>query len=323
MIELRKDYILDRWSYIALDRGKRPNETQLKSAPSTGAVCFFCPGSEHETPPEIGRIADGDEWKVRWFANKFAAVDPGLRPELKEELELMPENIFLQKAEAFGYHEVIAETPHHDKQLSDLSLEELLDVLRVYKLRTEELLARDGVNYVQIFKNSGAAAGTSLEHSHSQIIAGSLVPKNVLEKLAALKHFPDCPYCQILSAEEKSERHIFSNQSFVSFTTFAPRFNYEAVILPRRHVGSILELSDTELADFAEVLHKLLYRLGRINAPYNYYLHYAPAGEDLHMHMELTPRMNTWAGFELATGSYVISTSPEEAAAFYREEAID
>jgi UDPglucose--hexose-1-phosphate uridylyltransferase len=313
MIELRKDYILDRWSYIALGRGKRPNETVMNEVPEKSGGCFFCPGNEHETPPEIGRLSDGDKWKLRWFPNKFAVVDPSLRKDASDDGGLFV------KAEAFGFHEVIAETPHHDKQLADLPAAEVLDVLRVYKERTADLMSREGVNYVQIFKNSGAPAGTSLEHSHSQIIAGAIVPKNVMEKLEAVRNEPACPYCRVLAEEEKGERHIFSNGSFVSFATFAPRFNYEVMVLPRRHIGSIVELTDKELFDFAEVLQNILSKLGRKNAPYNYYLHYAPEGENLHMHMEITPRLNIWAGFELATGSYVITTSPEEAAGFYRE----
>lgn len=313
MIELRKDYVLDRWSYIALGRGKRPQETELNSGNADASTCYFCPGNENLTPPEIGRIADGDAWSVRWFANKFPAVDPELARGFDDS------NGFCVKGQGFGYHEVIVETPDHTKQLANLSQGEIKNVLKTYAGRMADLSRRDGVRYVQIFKNSGAQAGTSIAHSHSQIIAGSLVPRSVLEKIEAAKRFDACPYCDVIKEEEKSERLICKNENFIAFASFAPRFNYEVMIFPKKHIGNITEVGEGEFDDFAEVMQKVLSKLGGINAPYNMYLHYAPEGEDLHFHIEITPRINTWAGFELATESFVITTSPEEAAAFYRE----
>jgi len=312
MIELRKDYILDRWSYIALGRGKRPQETEADACSTANAVCYFCPGNENMTPPEIGRVVDGEEWKVRWFANKFPAVEPELHKEIEP-------GGFYTKGEGFGFHEVIAETPDHTRQLANLSREELKDVLKIYAQRMAELSQKDGVKYVQIFKNSGAEGGCSIAHSHSQIIAGNLVPRYVKEKMEAVKKYEKCPYCEIIEKEEKSERFVFANENFLAFTTFAPRFNYEVMIFPKKHYRNITEIGEKEFEDLAEAFEKILSKLAKIGAPYNFYLHVAPAGEDLHFHFEITPRMNTWAGFELATESYVITTSPEEAAAFYRE----
>lgn len=313
MIELRKDYVLERWSYIALGRGKRPQETELKDTSADVATCYFCPGNESLTPPEIGRIAEGENWKVRWFPNKFPAVDSDTKGEI-----MISDRLFM-KGETFGYHEVIAETPDHNRQLADLSKEEICSVLKVYAQRMAELSQKEGINYVQIFKNNGAEAGTSIAHSHSQIIANSLIPRYVQEKLDAVKEFSWCPYCEVAKREEASERLICSNESFVAFATFAPRFNFEVMILPKKHYKNITEINDTEFAHLAEVFQKVLFKLGKVKAPYNFYLHYAPKGEDLHFHFEITPRLNTWAGFELATESFVITTSPEEAAAFYKE----
>lgn len=315
MIELRKDYILERWSYIALGRGKRPQEAEARSSNSTNNICYFCPGNENLTPPEIGRIEDGKGgWKIRWFPNKFPAVEPGLDPFVNISDELF------MKGEGNGYHEVIAETPDHNRQLADLSKEEICGILKVYAQRMTDLSQKEGVNYVQIFKNSGTSAGTSIAHSHTQIIAGPLIPRAVQEKVDEIKkYFKYCPYCEIARREEKSERLILSNESFVAFTTFAPRFNYEVMILPKKHYKNITEINKEEFGHMAEAFQKILSKLGKINAPYNFYLHYAPRNEDLHFHFTITPRINTWAGFELATDSFVITTSPEEAAKFYRE----
>jgi UDPglucose--hexose-1-phosphate uridylyltransferase len=313
MIELRKDYVLDRWSYIAAGRGKRPNEMAGTTSGTDSSGCYFCPGNEHLTPPEIGRVADGESWRLRWFPNKFPAVEPVFSGTLSHD---RPFHIL---REGSGYHEVIAETPDHGKQLAGLGKEEIGLLLRTYRDRIAALSRQEGIRYVQVFKNSGAQAGTSIAHSHSQIIAGTLIPPRVQEKLAAAKGYDKCPYCDIVKEEEKSERLICSNAGFVAFTTFAPRFNFEAMIFPKRHYCSLEELEEEAFDELAEVFQKVLAPLGKANAPYNFYLHYAPQGEDLHFHFEITPRLNTWAGFELATGSCVITASPEEAAAFYRE----
>lgn len=313
MIELRKDYILDRWSYIASGREKRPK--QFKKNDESGkqdAICYFCPGNEHLTPPEIGRVGQKDKWQIRWFPNKFPFLDKGLENRIENS------GIFYKKGSAFGYHEVIAETPRHDKQLADLKIEDISELLKVYSLRIRELSKRSGIKYVQIFKNSGEEAGTSLVHSHTQAAAMSIIPRMVKEETDAFRKYKNCPYCAIIKLEEKSERFIFSNENFLAFSPFAPRFNYEAWIFPRKHLKNITELEEKEFFDLAEAFKKVLSKLGEFNMPYNFYLHYSPAGKNLHFHFEILPRVNRWAGFELAADSYVITVSPEEAAKFYR-----
>lgn len=332
MIQLRKDYLLNRWSYIAVERGERPQQIEKNKTGSKKNdkenVCYFCPGNENLTPPEIGRISKKnkkDEWQVRWFPNKFPAVDKNLKKEIAIK------NKFYTNGEAFGYHEIIAETPDHEKQLADLSVEEMEEVLKVYALRMADLSAREGIKYVQIFKNSGAEGGASLSHSHSQLIATNIIPSLVQEKIDAVKKYKSCPYCDIIKKEEKSERFIYANQDFVCFAPYAPRFNYEAWIFPRKHYRNITELKKNEFKNLAEVFQIILSKLGGINAPYNFYLHYAPTekvsspsggvrgNKDLHFHFVIAPRMNIWAGFELSTDAFVIKTSPENAAKFYRE----
>jgi len=265
------------------------------------------------TPPEIGRIGNRTKWDVRWFPNKFPAVD-----ENGSGRVLVSEKYYFKK-ESFGYHEVIAETSDHSRQLADLSIDEIKKVLSVYSIRMNKLLMDDRVKYIQIFKNSGVEAGTSLEHSHSQIITVNVLPKLIKEKVEALKAYDRCPYCDIVKKEEKSRRFIYSNGDFTAFAPYAPRFNYEVWIFPRKHYRNITELCDEEFKSLALVFKVVLSKLGRVNAPYNFYLHYSPKGEDLHFCFEITPRMNLWAGFELATSSYIVTTSPEDAAKFYRE----
>ncbi|MFZ2970159.1 MAG: HIT domain-containing protein, partial [Minisyncoccia bacterium] len=144
-------------------------------------------------------------------------------------------------------------------------------------------------------------------------------PRLIKDKIQAVKQYDKCPYCDIILKEEKSERFIYSNDDFIVFSPFAPRFNYEAWVFPRKHYLNMENLSENEFRNLSESIKIILSKLGAINAPYNFHLNLSPKNEDLHFHFEITPRMNKWAGFELATDSYVITTSPENSAKFYKE----
>lgn len=313
-MELRKDYILDRYVLISDERGKRPFEFKKEEIKEEGKVCFFCPGNEDLTPPEIGRIGTKEKWQIRWFPNKFAAVKPYGNAVIRTD------NRYFTFSDAYGYHEVIAETDDHEKQLSDLNVQEIKDVLNVYARRIEDLSRKDNISYVSVFKNHGKDAGTSLVHSHTQLIAYNKIPSLVKEKIAAIKKYDYCPYCEILNIEKGSYRRCFENKNFAAFTPYAPRFHYEIWIFPKDHIKNITEMNDEKLFDLAEILKKILEKLKTINVSYNMELFYSPKNENLHFHIEISPRIAIWGGFELLTGDTINSVSPEEAARFYRGE---
>jgi len=309
---LRKDYILERWVYYAAERKNRRMEFKKEDEVVNNKICFFCPGNEHLTPPEIGRVEYKNTWKIRWFPNKFPAV------ELKGNAKLKAKNKFLKEGSTYGAHEVIAETNDHKKQLWDLSINEIKEILDVYKLRIIELSKIKGIKYVTIFKNHGSAAGTSLVHSHTQVAALSVLPEEVMNEINASKKYKKCPYCNVIKLEAKSKRKIAENKNIVAFAPFASRFNYEAWIFPKRHIKNITDMYDNELYDIATALKKILLKLKKLNASYNFYFHYAPAGNDLHLHIEIAPRLAKFGGFEYSTGAIINSVMPEDATKFYR-----
>ena len=311
MGELRKDYILDRWVIISPKRSARPHELSRSAAVEEGK-CLFCPGNESSTPSEIGRVPGNGGWQLRWFENKFPAVKAEGSHKIKTE------GRFYTSGNAFGYHEVIVETPRHDKQLAELPVEDIEKVLNVYARRIVELESKPNIAYVNVFKNSGYLGGTSIVHSHSQVIATTVVPPDVRNKLSAMLSFISCPYCAIIPSEKKSERFCFENDAFVAFTPYASRFNYEVWIFPKMHSARFEELDFSKLA---EVLSKVLRRVHELNIDYDMFVHYAPKESDLfHVHLEICPRRAIWAGFELESGIIINSVSPEDAAKFYRGE---
>jgi len=306
---IRKDYILERWVYYAAERKNRRMEFKKEDEIISNKICFFCPGNEHLTPKEIGRVEHKNTWKIRWFQNKFPAV------ELKGNAQIKTKKKFLREGKAYGMHEVIAETRNHKKQLADLSIGYIKELFEVYALRIKALSKLKNIKYV---KNQGPSAGTSLVHAHTQVAALSIAPKEVMDEANAAKKFKKCPYCGILKLESKSSRKIIDNKNVIAFTPYASRFNYEAWIFPKRHIKNITDMSDDELYDIAAALKKILVKLKNINASYNFFLHYAPQGYDLHFHIEITPRFSKWGGFEYSTGAIINSVMPEDAAKFYR-----
>jgi len=316
MIELRKDYLLDRWVIISEIRSQRPRQfAELKS--ESISTCFFCPGNESLTPDEKYSVKDElGRWRIRVFENKYPAVslDCG-RNDCSAKIKTADD--YFTYADALGVHEIIVETNDHNKQLWDLSRDELSEVFRVYNNRITTLSSINGIKYVSVFKNSGKDAGTSIVHSHSQIIATMFIPPLIREKLKAIKERNFCPYCEILNIERKSLRRCFENDSFVAFTPYASRFHYEIWVMPKEHINSMSLFTEKHYSDLSEIMLMILARLKSINAPYNFFLHYNE-DKDFHFMIEVTPRLATWAGYEESTGIIINSVSPESAAGFYR-----
>ncbi|MBI2541868.1 DUF4921 family protein [Candidatus Woesearchaeota archaeon] len=309
---IRKDYILDRWVYYAVSRKKRPQEFKKIVVKEDGKGCFFCPSNEHLTPKEIGRVEYKGSWKIRWFLNKFPAVEKKGKPAAKSKK-------YLLEGSSYGIHEVIVETPHHKSQLADLPAAQIRELLEVCKFRISCLGKLKGIRYVDVFKNHGKDAGTSLFHSHTQVMALPHIPSLVMEKANAAKKYRNCPYCEIIKIEARSKRKIFETKNAIAFAPFASRFNYEAWIFVKSHKRTMEELEESELTDIAAALKKVISKLKKSDISYNFYIHYSPAKENLHFHIEVTPRLATWGGFEISTNAVINSVMPEDAARFYRK----
>lgn len=313
MAELRKDYILDRYVIIAKERGKRPEQFSKEKKAHNIKIDFFAPGNEHLTPPEIGRKENENGWYIRWFENKFPAVNK------KGKIDVKIDNQFFGYADAVGRHEVIVESPKLEDELADLSLNHIKEILAVFRERIINLSRLSKVRYVSVFKNHLAPAGTSIAHTHSQVIAYNIIPTFVMEEVNACKKYVIDPYEKILEIENKSLRKVFENKTFITFCPYASRFPMQVRIMPKRYVKRMEEFNDLDLVDLAESIKKVLVKLKTINAPYNMYIHYAPDGMNMRFHVDICPRLSTWAGFEIATETIVNVISPEDAAEFYRK----
>jgi len=329
MSELRRDPIIGRWVIISAERGKRPSDFAREAETPPGKGCPFCPGNEKLTPPEIlaygepGRTRDSKGWWLRVIPNKYPAL------AVEGSLSRQGEGMY-DKMNGIGAHEVIIETPDHSCEIPDMSDKQVEDVLWAYRDRIMDLKRDIRLEYILIFKNRGAAAGASLSHPHSQLIATPVVPKRVREEVNGAKNYYEykerCGYCDIIKQElSTGQRVVAENENFIAVCPFASRFPFEVWVLPKAHESDFEDIQKYETVNLASLLKNVTGKMNRVldTPPYNYLIHNSPLKEPrlphYHWHIEIMPKLTRIAGFEWGSGFYINPVSPEEAAQFLRE----
>lgn len=333
MPELRRDPVTGRWVVIATERARRPESFSqaVREAVPPAAACPFDEGNEHLTPPEVfairrpGSQPDGPGWSVRVVPNLYpsftmAATAAMVAAGPAELYEVQP---------ATGAHEVIISSPDHWRSTAQLPLEQVERMVRAWVMRMRTHAGNPRVAYVQLIYNHGRSAGASLEHPHAQLFALPFIPPVLLEELGGAEQFHRqhgrCVFCAMVEAELASdERMVFAGDRFVAVAPFASRVPFETWILPRYHSCRFEELAAAEISDFAGMLQQVTAALHRKlnDPPYNFFIHTAPCRSPelphYHWHLELLPRLTTWAGLEYGTGVIVNTMAPEAAAVFLR-----
>lgn len=335
MPQLRKDPVTHEWVIIATERSKRPNDftnpnEDVCQKPSHSEKCPFCTGNESMTPPEVlayrdpGSRPDTEGWWVRVVSNKFPAL------AIEGELDRQGVGMY-DYMNGIGAHEVIVETPEHNRCIATISTDQATEVFWAARQRLIDLSRDQRFKYVLLFRNHGKVAGASLEHPHSQLVALPMVPKDISEEMRGVQRFYEyherCIYCDMIRQEVNFGRRIIEeNDAFIAFEPFAPKFPFETWVMPRAHRASLTEETTSDVAKLADIIQKALRRIARcLNyPPYNYTLHTAPVNLErephpyFHYHLEIMPRLTIAAGFEMGTGVYINVTAPEEAAEHLR-----
>jgi len=331
MSEFRLDIVSDRWVIVAPERAARPTDFPVEKRRARDGFCPFCEGNEDKTPPELfafrepGTEPDMPGWRVRVVPNRFPAVRPDVPAASREE------GLFRSIAGA-GIHEVIIETPRHALSTNEMDAAGLAEALLACRLRMAAAAANDRrLAYAALFKNAGAAAGASLGHMHSQLIASPVVPHAVLTEIEGVRRYRAeedmCVFCKTAEEEGRiGDRVVAESNLFLAVAPYASRFPFETWILPRRHAARFEEEDDETLGDLAQVMYTVLGRLDTVLGlpAYNTVLHTAPFAmrdpDDYHWHIEIIPRMTGVAGYEWGTGVHINPVPPESAAEALRGE---
>lgn len=306
MSELRWNPITREWVIMATKRQKRP------VMPSSG--CPFDPGSE-EVP---------EDYDLLVLPNRF--------PSLQLDAPDVGSAGFYKSASGKGVCEVILYSSDHEGVLADYPEDHLVRLIDIWKDRYEVVGAEDAVDYVFIFENRGKEIGVTLQHPHGQLYGYPFIPPFIERRLEGARTYyeeeNDCLFCETIKHELESEnRLVHINDGFIAFVPYWSKWSYEINILPRRHMGSLIEIKDYEKPLLAEILKTILQKYDKLfgfNLPFIMVLHQNPTdgGEYPHHHfaIEFYPphrsmdKLKYLAGSETGAGAHINVTSPEDAA---------
>lgn len=312
---LHHDPLSARTVIVAPQRADRPQEV-------AGAAirCPFCAGNESLTPPDLLRCpaSPADPWRARIVPNKFPAV---VAADSQAPPAGWPEPTGDWQRPARGVHDVVIESPEHVASVLAIEPAAWGDVWDLCRRRLEELSLRGEIAWSTVFKNSGGPAGASLEHVHSQIMALDFVPPTLRAELAASAVAGD-PFGDLLRAAEADDRVVDGAGDLLAIVPPAPRQPFETWILPRGPEPHFHATSRARVDALAALTWSLVRRLESLvpRLAYNWWLHqapqppYAPAPSSWHWHLEVLPRINGLAGFELGAGCHITTMAPREAA---------
>ena len=324
--EFRQDLVSGSWVLFSAKRAQKPHP--IKTVVPIVTAKDSCPFEDFEKSGNevIWHYPDDQTFALSLIKNKFPAVTYGLCTPVRQT---GPFNIH----DAVGQHEIFV-LKDHDKQLADLSLEELTQLVRAYKKRKKEIVETDNcAKYVLIFHNSGFDAGASIYHPHSQLLTTPILPPDVSRSFYGAQRFfqehGKRVYDVLIDWEkEQGTRIIHETEHFLAFCPFVSQSPYEVRIFSKEshaHFEHMPIEYDMEFATiFSTVLRKI--KLALNNPAYNLFFHSAPSESqlgDLHefynWHAEILPRISTHAGFEEATGVMINSIDPDAAAKLLKE----
>ena len=336
---------------VATARSMRPKQAEQAAPRDTRNhvdTCPFCTGNEHMTPPQISAYPDDKNWEIRIVENLY--------PVLGDDQRSSDFSFGLQQTiDGYGRHEVIIDHDHHGIGVHEMTAEHLAMLFGAYRDRIVQLYESDDrLRYVLVFKNFGPAAGGSIPHTHSQIIATPVIPENVQSEMTHSRGYHEkhnrCIFCSLIDEALTFEATIYDRESgevhrrmdvgqyviektkhFIAIKPFASRYEWEVHIFPLDHEADFQNITDEQLNDLGYLLKHTMGRLDAVlgGVQYNYFMHSLPRGVDetmkqsYHWHLEICPRTSIPTGFELGSGLFVNTVSPEEAARQLREAHIE
>ena len=297
--QIRKHYYLDQYVVIAPKRTHSLHHEEFTKVGGLRNPPLEDEPSVYEIPDETGK------WAVKVISNIYPAFSS-------------------DNEKAYGAQEVVlvAREPS-DTPIGRQPLDQIERVLMAYQHRIAALRGMKYINYVSVFHNQGLEAGASVKQTHSQIIATQMIPPTLrrhAQDFSQLRQrFGVSPMSRAMIWErELQTRVIYSDRYMSAVCPYASLYPFEVWIVPKAQVKSIRELGRNQLRSLAIALKVVVLGLETEQISYNYHLVEDIKGMDNHFYIQLIPRPNVWAGFELNTGVAINPVAPEEAAQWYR-----
>ena len=311
----RKNILTGEWVLVSPHRTKRPwqgkkDKPQVIPQATYDPNCYLCPGNER-----AGGAKNPNYTGAYSFQNDFAAL-------LDSEDEKHEDGLFLAESES-GKCKVICYSPDHSLTLPLMEVNDIVEVIRLWQKEYSALGQDPNINHVQIFENKGAVMGCSNPHPHGQIWAQRSIPQEVQKKVVRQKSYWDQNKKSLLGDYlqqelDAKERILLENESFVALVPYWAVWPFETMIVPKRHITSIVELTGQEVAAYARILKALTIRYDNLfetSFPYSAGIHQAPTdGKDnshWHMHMSFYPPLLRSAEVKKFMVGYEMFANPQ------------
>jgi UDPglucose--hexose-1-phosphate uridylyltransferase len=309
--------LLREWILVSPHRTQRPWQGQLESTAAKSEVqydptCYMCPGNTRST----GKVNPAYE-NVFVFDNDF----PALLPEGRRG-RVNTNDLLIAETET-GICRVLCFSPQHHLTLSEMEPAGIRAVVDCWADQFQQLGARPDINYVQIFENRGAMMGASNPHPHCQIWATASIPNTVkaeTESQAAYRtEKGSCLLCDYVVLENRERaRVVAENEDFLALVPYWATWPFETMVLPRRHLRSVDELSPPERDALAAVLKRVTTRydnLFKTSFPYSMGFHQRPTDgqehPEWHFHAHFFPPLLRSASVRKFMVGYELLAMPQ------------
>jgi len=325
--EFRYHSTTGEWVLISPKRVARPSDfakNKIKRVKVSKKECHFDdPQKYNNKAPWFWFPEDKplNQWTIQILPNLFPAV---FADSLGSKSHFHKDDMYFV-ADGFGYHDLLI-TKDHNKTFSALDYDQKNQVFLAFQKRYKQLASLNGIAYVSIFQNYGPTAGASVFHPHYQIIAIPIIPNAISRSVdSSAKYYKKnkrCIHCDIIKKEQKDKKRIiYEDKNIIAFLPFASKEPFQVNIFPKKHTPFFENSSKNIISNMAVVLGKVLNKIKKeLNDPdYNFFIHTAPVldktkNSHYHWHIEIIPRSNVSAGFELETGVEINPIFPEEGA---------
>lgn len=316
--EFRQDLVSGDW--VLFSTGRQHSVREFEKFYQSKEDCPF------EDPRKSGQevvwgYPEENDWKATVIRNKYPAVISGV---CGPDVQIGP----FRTHGAAGDHNIVI-FKDHEMKFADFSNEQLVDAIRVYKKRYQEMSkSSECIEYVMIFHNHGREAGASIFHPHSQMISLPILPPDVSRSIYGSLDFykknKKKVYDVIIEWEmSEKKRIVYENDFFIAFCPFVSRTPYEVRIFSKDSHAHFEKMPDELDKYLADAISVVLKKIGKAlnDPPYNFFIHTAPVKEKYgdmhefyHWHIEILPKLSISAGFELGTGVDINVVDPARAA---------
>lgn len=313
----RYNPLTDSWVLVSPHRTKRPWQGQVEKTPADDRpaydpTCYLCPTNTRSNGEKNPDYSD-----VFVFTNDFSALLSDTPEGTVSDGELF------QAVSESGLCKVICFSPRHDLTIPEMETSDIRRVVDAWCREYEELGSQPTINHVQIFENKGFVMGCSNPHPHGQIWAQASVPDEPAKKQQSQRRYFEKHGRTLLSdylEKElvKKERILFEDEYFVALVPFWAVWPFEAMIVPRRPMASILEMTPAERDGLADAYRKLtiLYdNLFEVSFPYSAGIHQAPTDgaehPEWHWHFVFLPPLLRSATVKKFMVGYEMLANPQ------------